>query len=90
MKELEEVLRLFKAALESLTQGRDHVTSKAYFGQAQTLLDELEKDMRSKAGAFVRKARPAIRKHLLQEKSLRARFESTLSFWSQMVEGGTD
>lgn len=90
MKDLEEVVRLFKAALDTLTMGKDRVTSKAYYTRAQTLLDEIEKNMGSAAGATVRKARPVIRAYLLHEKSLQKRFEATLAFWSQAVANEMD
>ena len=90
MKELEEIVRLFKAAVDSLNMGRDHVTSKAMYNQAQSQLDGLEKDMRSPAGALVRKARPAIRAHLMHEKSLHKRFETSLAYWTQALESGLD
>lgn len=88
MKEMEEVLKLFKAAVDSLTMGKDRVTSKAMYNLAQERLDDLEKNMMSEAGALVRKARKTIRAHLLHEKSLQRRFEATLSYWTQAVQDG--
>lgn len=90
MKDLEEVVRLFKAAFDTLSIGKDRVTSKAIYNDAQQLLDGLEKDMRSEAGALVRKARPVIRKHLMHEKSLHKRLEVTAHYWAQTVENGMD
>lgn len=86
MKEMEEVLKLFKAALDSLTMGKDRITSKAMYNLAQERLDELSKDMISPAGAFVRKVRPAIRARLMHEKSLQTRFEVCLAYWSQALQ----
>lgn len=86
MKELEEVLRLLKAALDYLTTRKDPITSRAFYTMAQELLEELAKDMVSPAGAVVRKARPIIRLRLMHEKSLQTKFEISLAFWSQTIE----
>ena len=88
MKEMEEVLRLFRAALDYLTVRKDPITSKALYTMAQELLDELGRNMVSPAGVLVRKARPIIRQRLMHEQSLHKKFEITLAFWSQTAGEG--
>ena len=86
MKELEEVLRLLRAAVDYLKVRKDPITSRALYTMAQELLEELGKDMVSPVGVLVRKGRPVIRQRLMHEKSLQMKFEVALAFWSQTIE----
>jgi hypothetical protein len=79
---LEEIAKLFQDAYRVLTTAKCRVTARAYFNQAMTLLEELERHPDPQVASAAKKSHAAGRQAVGKDTSLHAKLGAYASLWS--------